>query len=240
MKVRNVVSAGSRTIRLAAARAMRAMASSLNREEREFRRIWPMISSIEGLLVSPDQERWLFRMARALPDRSTIVEIGSFKGRSTSCLAFGCRGTSKRVFAIDTFLGNKEDFRTGEVFLGKGKDGDYTPLSHDGEFFNEFMKNVRRGGVTEYITPVRGRSSEVGRTWNTPIEMLFIDGSHQYEDVLSDFELFYPHVVPGGIIAFHDVVETWPGPFKVWSDVASKVLCDTGKCSSIAFGKKPG
>ncbi len=240
MNVQEVMTMGGRRIRSAAARIVGPMLASMAPEEREFRRIWPMINSIDGLLVSPDQERWLFRMARALPEGSTIVEIGSFKGRSTSCLAFGCKDTRKRVMAIDTFSGNEEDFRPGEVFFGKGKEGDYTPLSHEGAFFKEFLDNLNRCGLIKYVTPVRGRSWEVGRKWNTPINMLFIDGSHQHDDVLTDFELFYPHVVPGGVVAFHDVEPAWPGPFKVWNEVASKLLRETGRCFTLAFGKKPG
>jgi predicted O-methyltransferase YrrM len=41
-----------------------------------------------------------------------------------------------------------------------------------------------------------------------PIDMLFIDGDHTYEGVKRDFELYRPLLKPGGIIAFHDVLDT--------------------------------
>jgi len=207
-------------------------------EEREFRRIWPMINSIEGLLVSPDQERWLFRMARALPDGSNIVEIGSFKGRSTSCLAFGCRGTKKKVYAIDTFSGNDSDFLVGSpVMQEDGKRG-WPYMHYSGSFFDEFCRNIKKCGLSGYVTPVIGWSAEVAKDWDQPIDLLFIDGSHEYKDVLEDFKQFFPQVKPGGIVAFHDVVDTWPGPLRVWKEVASGYLVDTGRCSTLAFGKK--
>jgi predicted O-methyltransferase YrrM len=189
-------------------------------DERQFRRIWPAIGSIEGMLVSPLQERWLFKMARSLPDGATIVEIGCFKGRSTSCLAYGCRGTKKHVFAVDTFEGNDVDFR------------------HRG-FFAEFQHNIEQRGLINYVTPLRGCSSDVAKTWNRPIHFLFIDGSHQYEDVIADFHGFYPHVVPGCGVAVHDVVETWPGPLKAWRDVIQHKLSNVGTCSTLAYGVKP-
>jgi len=68
--------------------------------------------------------------------------------------------------------------------------------------------------------------------------MLFIDGSHRYEDVLKDLEIVYPHVAHEGIIAFHNVVHTWRGPLKVWEEVVSNILSETGGCSTIAFGRK--
>lgn len=178
-------------------------------------------------MVSPVQERWLFMTARSLPNETNIVEIGSFKGRSTCALAYGCRGTAKRVFAIDTFDGNEKDF-------------------FEKDFFSVFNRNLIDRGLNEYVTPLRGVSSEVGKRWDKPIHLLYIDGGHEYEDVLSDFQTFYPFVVLGGIVAFHDVHNFesnhgpigFPGVLKVWREVAMPLLSEHGTCSTLAFGKK--
>ena len=64
-------------------------------------------------------------------------------------------------------------------------------------------------------------SQDAGATWTAPIDFLFIDGDHREEGVRSDWELFSPHVVPGGHVAFHDAREGsddgggWPGPTAV-------------------------
>jgi predicted O-methyltransferase YrrM len=188
--------------------------------ERAFQRSWPLIDSVEGFLVSPAQERWLFKTAWSLPDGATIVEIGSYKGRSTCCMALACRGTAKRIFAIDTFEGNDSDFQ----YSG---------------FFPEFQANLERCGVSRYVKPVRGWSSEVAREWRPNINMLFIDGSHQYEDVLADFENFLPFVVPGGVIALHDIANAWPGPTRAWKAVVKRRLVRTGECKTLGYGQKP-
>ena len=186
----------------------------------EWRRALSMSRSIPGWL-NPEQKRWLFDAACNLPSETTIVEIGSFKGLSTCFLASGCRGTSKLVFAVDTFNGNDVDF------------------GHR-DFFNEFSANIERTGLSHYVRPVVGISWEVAKTWKEPIHLLFIDGSHRYEDVLRDFEGFFPHVVPGGLVAFHDVgEEDWPGPLRAWNDTFSKRLVKTGHCSTLAYGYKP-
>jgi predicted O-methyltransferase YrrM len=39
------------------------------------------------------------------------------------------------------------------------------------------------------------------------LDLLFIDGDHSYEGVREDYELFSPLVRPGGLIAFHDIVD---------------------------------
>jgi predicted O-methyltransferase YrrM len=40
-----------------------------------------------------------------------------------------------------------------------------------------------------------------------PIDVLFIDGDHSYDGVRRDFELYTPLVRPGGLVAFHDIVD---------------------------------
>jgi predicted O-methyltransferase YrrM len=193
--------------------------------EKAFKQIWSSVASIEGLLVSPDQERWFFTTARSLPDRAVIVEIGSFKGRSTCCFAYGCRGSAKHIFAIDTFAGNDSDFKEGKTFQG-------------GSYFDIFSHNLESRGLAHFVTPIRGLSTDAAKSWRQPIDLLFIDGSHVYEDVLADFENFLPHVKPGGIVAFHDVDEGWSGPWRVWREIASRRLTDTNACATLAYGRK--
>lgn len=188
--------------------------------ERKFCRIWPAINKIEGLLVSPCQERWLFKKAKSLRKDAIIVEIGSFKGRSTCCLALGCKNTNKHVFAIDTFNGNNVDFDKRD-------------------FFKEFWFNIQKCDVSAYVTPIRKYSTEVANTWNKNIDMLFIDGSHQYEDVIADFSGFFPCVVAGGIVAVHDVEEKHPGSLKAWHEHIKYHLKNVGYCSTLAYGIKP-
>lgn len=39
-----------------------------------------------------------------------------------------------------------------------------------------------------------------------PIDFMFIDGGHRFDNVYQDFYKYIPLVKPGGIIAFHDVL----------------------------------
>ena len=48
-------------------------------------------------------------------------------------------------------------------------------------------------------------------------DLLFIDGDHSEEGARGDWEAFSPHVVPGGVVIFHDAragqpVGDWAGP----------------------------
>lgn len=164
-----------------------------------------------------------------LPDGATVVEIGSYKGRSTCCFGFGCRRSRKHIYAIDTF-GTDPGFWEGDWCKG-----DFLPV---------FKRNIDQCSLSEYVTPIRGSSLEIVKNWNQPIDLLFIDGCHEYEHVLAEFLLFSVHVKKGGIIAFHDVkngdnTTGWEGPLRVWNEIAMPNLINTGRCSNIAFGTKP-
>jgi len=198
----------------------------LSATRRKFLRVWPSIEPIEGYLDSPGQEEWLFQTALALPDPAVIVEIGSFMGRSTVCLAYGCRGTGKRIYSIDTFAGNDSDFQDGSEF-------------QRGPYFEKFWDNLTQRGLADFVTPLVGLSSTIAPIWRKPIDLLFIDGSHEYPDVLEDFQNYFPHVRRGGIVAFHDIEPAWTGPWKVWQETAAPLLIDCGAVSTIAYGKKP-
>lgn len=59
-----------------------------------------------------------------------------------------------------------------------------------------------------------------------PLDVLFIDGSHHYEDVRHDFLSYRGLVRPGGLIAFHDIVPdhggtpNWAGGVpQLWSEL---------------------
>jgi len=190
----------------------------------KFEDVRERIYSIPGLLMV-GQEEWLFEMAKSLPDEAVILEIGGYLGRSTCCLAFGCVGTRKRVFTVDTFDANL-DSEIDESHTGVRK------------FYGVWKRNVEKNGLLEYVIPMVGFSRDIAKSWERMIDFLFIDGSHKYEDVLADFDSFYPYVRAGGLVAFHDVEGGHPDVVRVWHEKAEKVLTEIGRCASIAFGRK--
>lgn len=46
--------------------------------------------------------------------------------------------------------------------------------------------------------------------WNLPIKVLFIDGEHRYERVKGEWEKYYPFIVKGGWVFWHDADNTSP------------------------------
>jgi Methyltransferase domain len=66
----------------------------------------------------------------------------------------------------------------------------------------------RRGPTVRWHV---ARSQDVGRGWAEPVDLVFIDGDHALESCRADWELFSPHVRPGGVVVFHDARMGKPG-----------------------------
>lgn len=152
-------------------------------------------------LLTPAEVDCLYRLGQFNHCHGAIVEIGSWKGKSTVALA---RGAAKvhdaKVYAIDP----------------------HKPLPAEGyteDTEAEFMANIKKSGVAQGVVPMIMTSEQAARGWNQPVRLLWIDGDHRYEPAKLDFTLWEPHVVVGGIIAMHDTIRK-KGPKRVlWENV---------------------
>ncbi len=148
----------------------------------------------------------LYRWARFEAPVATIVEIGSWKGRSTAWLAFALKDRGEGcLFAVDTWLGSAE--KTHKKMLAN-----YAP----GQLRDEFQQNMRHLDLAAYVQAVEDDSVSAARKWDraSPIGLLFIDGAHDYASVRADFEFWSPLLACGGLVVFDDV-PSWPGPLQV-------------------------
>jgi len=155
---------------------------------------------IPGMLTAAEVE-CLFQLGQFNQSTGVIVEIGSWKGKSTAALALGAARTHKEyVYAIDP----------------------HKILPEEGYFEDteaEFLANIKRAGVQDRVVPMVMTSEEAARHWNKPIRLLWIDGDHRYEPTKLDFCLWERHLVEGGILAMHDTIRK-NGPKRVlWENV---------------------
>ena len=171
--------------------------------------------------LRPREIRLLFRLASSVAPLPTVVEIGSWKGRSTVVLAraLASRGGGV-VHAIDPHQGGLE----------------HTPGA---DTFDEFVGNVKRKGVAHLVRAHRASSLEVARGWSEPAGMVWVDGSHEYEDVRADLEAWLPHLVSGGVLAMHDTTNL-PGPGRAADELLfdGSAFCRHGLTDSIAFAQR--
>jgi len=159
--------------------------------------ITALLAGVEGWL-SADEAAALFACARRCHGRGVIVEIGSWKGRSTIVLAAGARaGAGGPVYAVDPHQGLPQ--------LG----GEPT--------FAAFQANIAAAGVADLVRPLQQCSADAARGFTSPVELIYIDGAHDHAAVLEDFTAWFPTVLDGGVMAFHDTVG-YPGPRRVVRD----------------------
>ncbi|GMV93086.1 MAG: hypothetical protein AMXMBFR82_28640 [Candidatus Hydrogenedentota bacterium] len=152
-------------------------------------------------------------MAEQGPGVGAVVEIGSFKGRSTAWLAYGAKTAGReKVTAIDPFTGSPEH-QAGQEWA----DSDLAAL---GSTLPVFEENLRKLDLFDHVTPVVSTSADAAREWKGPIRLLFVDGDHSYDGSRLDFELWAPHVVPGGLVALHDIGH-WEGVTRFYRELMS-------------------
>ena len=192
--------------------------------ESEIESIKAVTDSIEGWL-QPAEGLFLYKTAKNCGGRGVIVEIGSWKGKSTIWLAKGSKtGSNVKVYAIDPHTGSPENIKKRrEIWT-----------------YQEFKRNIEKAEVQDIVMPVIKTSEDAAREWNgKPIELLWIDGAHEYEMVKLDFDLWSPYLIEGGIIAFHDTIG-WEGPGRLVKEAlyTSRNFANVRFIYSITYARK--
>lgn len=166
-------------------------------------------SEIQGWMTDAELA-WLAEQGASA---KRIVEVGSWKGRSTRALGAG----GACIIAIDTWTGVPGDDETNSRFYSDGE-----------QAYAEFLSNV--AGLN--VTPARTTSKYGPGYLSGQFDLIFIDADHRYEAVRNDILAYRPFVRPGGLLCGHDyhndcrgvvqaVDELFPdvtiGPDTIWS-----------------------
>ena len=176
-----------------------------------------LVDSIPGFLSPPEIE-FLYHRARMVKQGHSIVEIGSYRGRSTVALALGAP-SGVRVYAIDSHIY-----------------GDPTREDSGPERQAEFYDNVLNTGVGHRVAAVTLRSVEAAAAWRIrkePVGLLFVDGCHLYDSIRQDLDAWLPLTAPGADIILHDYIISvdHPGVEKAANETPGLQLI--GTCETI-------
>lgn len=150
-----------------------------------------LVADVEGWM-SPSQGATLFDAAANCPNGGSIVEIGSFRGRSTIVLATAA-DPSVRVIAIDPHAGNDRGPQEIDGFEDEAADD-----------HSVFTANLATAGVSERVQHVREFSDAALDVVEGDIDVLYIDGAHRYAPALADIRAWGARVGDGGTMLIHD------------------------------------
>ena len=170
----------------------------------------------EGM-TSLAEAKFLYGLAREVR-RGCIVEVGSYRGRSTVALGRGSLdGHRVPVFAV-------EPHQTFTGVLG----GRFGPA--DAGAFHRAMVET---GCYHVVRLVSLGSEQAAPGWRLPVELLWIDGDHRYEGVRRDFASWRPHLTAGATIVFDDASDPAIGPYRL----IGELLAGGGYEKIEEFGK---
>jgi len=128
-------------------------------------------------------------MVQLSSNGAKFVEIGSWKGKSSSYMAVEIANSNKNIdfHCVDTWEGSiehKNDSKLNELY----------------DTFNDNMKSLK-----QYHKTIRLPSTEAAKKFeDNSLDFVFIDASHVYEDVKADIIAWLPKVKSGGVLAGHD------------------------------------
>jgi predicted O-methyltransferase YrrM len=167
-------------------------------------------SEVDGWLRD-DEGELLFNLGQSCVGAGAIVEIGSWKGKSTIWLGKGsAAGRRIPVWAVDPHTGSPEHHEVLGIV----------------RTLEEFKANIASAGLDDLVVPIVTTSLEAAERFDKPVELIFIDGAHDYESAGADFDAWFPKLVEGGVMAFHDTT--------AWEGVRRIVL--ERMCRSRSFG----
>ena len=136
-------------------------------------------------------------LARLASQAARVVEIGVYEG--SSALVF-CRAMNRsaELHLIDPFV--------DESGWALPANWSAVPIAS-----RMAVRRAASGGGPKTCWHI-ARSQDVGRRWSGgEVDLVFIDGDHSPEGCREDWDVWHPHVRPGGAVAFHDARLGQPG-----------------------------
>lgn len=151
---------------------------------------------IEGWF-SEDEGRWYARFARGLRG-GIFVEVGSWKGRSTSFIGRICNENGTRLVCVDHWNGSRDSLEERYRAALQVEDVEAT-----------FRANMSALGITVEVIAAPSLEA-VNRFAPNSIDRIFLDASHDGPSVRADLDAWLPRLREGGILAGHDYGRNHP------------------------------
>jgi MMP 1-O-methyltransferase len=156
--------------------------------------------STRGFLPE-DEGMALHRLAHDRLPHGPVLEVGTYCGKSAVYLGAAAREVGGVVFSVDHHHGSEENQAGWEHHDPTLVD----PRTGRMDTLPAFRETVVDAGLEAVVVGVIGESATVARYWQTPLSLLFVDGGHGTEPAHADYHGWARWVMPGGLLAIHDV-----------------------------------
>ena len=163
-------------------------------------RLFALAEGVPGFMPT-DEGRALYDAAMRYLDEGVGVEIGTYCGKSTVLLGAAAQNTASVVYTVDHHHGSEEHqpgWEYHDASLVDEKTGLFDTLP-------TFRRTMDAAALDDHVVAVVGKSPVVARGWQTPLQLLFIDGGHSEAAAQQDFDGWARWVRRGGALAIHDV-----------------------------------
>lgn len=164
--------------------------------------ILKLAEKIKGFL-DPEEGECLYNIAYEAALLGPCLEIGSYCGKSTLYLGQACRQHGAVLFSIDHHRGSEEQ-QPGEGYFDPSL---FNTASWTVETFSWFRHTLGLAELEDVVVPLVCDSTTAAKAWATPLSLVFIDGGHAYETVLADYLNWAWHILPGGYLLMHDILD---------------------------------
>lgn len=154
------------------------------------------LAELDGL-IGRDVGELLYEYATAVESDRAIVELGSYRGKSTCYLATGAiaaRGAVfPQVYAVDAWSEDVSDWRKSVM------------AELPSPVYGDFLAQITRAGVDHAVVATPSKTVPAAEEYTgEPVALLYIDGDHHKEAATADFRAWRRHLTEDAVVIFDD------------------------------------
>lgn len=146
-----------------------------------------------------EEGRWYAEQAVGILPGGTAVEVGVWKGLSTSYIGPVCRDRGITLWCVDTWRGSDDSFAER-----------YAKILAEEDVRAAFERNMAALRIPVRILAMPSVEA-VGQFADGSCDLVFLDAAHDDAGVTADLQAWFPKVRPGGMLAGHDLCPKTPG-----------------------------
>ena len=149
----------------------------------------------------PDDEAAALRAAAAAATPGVWLEVGTYCGKSTVHLGAVAAQRGSHLVTLDHHHGSEENqpgWQWHDESLVDPRTGRLDTLP-------SLRRTLAEAGLEATVSVLVATTQQVASWWTTPLTFLFLDGNHTEKVAQHDFAMFARHLLPGGLLAVHDV-----------------------------------